>query len=81
MTKTDRDLSELVAKRDQGGILRRLMWILRHRRRFAPRCLRTCHSPSPSVSKPVLSIYRLGGPCEPRREWSRTRAYGAGPMC
>lgn len=28
------------------------MWILRHRRRFAPPCLRACHSPSPSALMP-----------------------------
>src|SRR6056297_1718539 len=34
------------------------MWILRQRRRFAPPCLRACHSPSPSALMPVLSIAR-----------------------
>src|SRR6056297_1063880 len=42
------------------------MWILRQRRRFAPPCLRACHSPSPSALMQVLSIRRFSGPCEPR---------------
>ena len=35
-------------------------WILRQTRRFAPPCLRACHSPSPSTLMPVLSIARQG---------------------